>query len=415
MFLDDLIIKSGNLYMSATMNIRNGIIQDIAMSPLVNLNMEHKFLVTPGFVNCHIHPNQLMDRGLLDLLSVPEILSLQHIKNKKTNQDRYLHALFVLIDSIKSGATSIYSFASNPLPVIKAYKKLGAKGAVTCVFNDIWEGRGLQPKVSNISSVPQRFSALYQEKTENIDIHIGSDSLQSASNEMLKMLDWVASEYNTKVNIHISEGKDSVDLCLYHRKTTPVRLLNKLGVLNSNWNLIHSTNIDLEEVKIISENKANVILCAVSNLKTGAGIPLIEDLMNNCVNIGLGTDACSNNNTNNILNEAYVTMLLSGGITKNPHIIDDEYMLKCLTINGYKILGFAQVGSLKIGQPADLLLWSLKQNCFTPVKNKNYCSSLFYNAPDIKPHSVIIMGNKVVENYKFLDLNEDKLRLLVNR
>jgi 5-methylthioadenosine/S-adenosylhomocysteine deaminase len=414
MLLQNLILKDNKSYVSATIEIAEGIIKNIYKSSISNIDIERDFLVTPGFVNCHLHPSQLMDKGSLDFLSIPELLSLQHTQNTKTEQDRYIHALFVLMDAIKSGATSIYSVASNPLPIIKAYKRLNIKGAITCFFNDVWEGEGASPKICDIKSISQKFSALYKERTKDIDVHIGSASLQTASDQMLKFLNIIALEYNTKVNIHVGEGKESVQSCLDSRGSTPIRLLAKLGVLSSRWNLIHAINIDAEEIKIIADSGANIILCPISNSKTGAGIPPVDKFIKHAVNIALGTDACSNNNTNNILNEAYFTILLTHGINQTPALINSDMMMEWLTTNGYKTLGSAQTGKIEVGQPADLLLWSLKQNSFIPLRDKGYHSSLFYNAPDIKPHTVMVKGNKIIDNYKFLNIDEDKLRLLVH-
>lgn len=216
------------------------------------------------------------------------------------------------------------------------------------------------------------------------------------------------------MNLHVSEGVESVKSCINSRGTTPVRLLSELEVLNPNWNLIHVTNIDSIEAKIIADFGANVILCPVSNARTGVGIPPFVDLIKNNVTITLGTDACSNNNSNNILNEAYFANLLNNLVSNNSIYIGDDMLIKWLTTNAYKILGINQSGMIDIGQPADLLLWSLSENSFVPIYNQNYYSSIFFNAPDIKPHTVFIKGKKVIDNYTFLLLNEMVLKQLIN-
>ena len=335
-----------------------------------------------------------------------------HCDYKKTDQDRYIQALFVLMDSIKSGATSVYSVASNPLPVIEAYKSFGLPGAVTCFYNDQWEGYGDGPAFS--PAIEESFSKVYKEKTDRIDIHIGSASIESASNNLLKALHHIAQKYQTKVNIHVSEGLASVESCLKTRQSTPVRLLHNLGLLSENWNLIHAVNIDQEEIEMIAKAKAKVIHCPVSNAKTGVGIAPIRELEAANVTIGIGTDACSSNNTNNILNEAYFASLLQNAYHKNASVITLEKMRQWLTVNGYQILGKEQKGIIEKGEPADLLLWSLKEPAFVPVPYGNFDSTLINNAPDIKPHTVLIHGKPVVENYRFLLMDESRICVQAN-
>ena len=147
----------------------------------------------------------------------------------------------------------------------------------------------------------RKFSKFYEYNKPRLKIHIGSSSIQSSSNALLKLINDIAVNYNAKVNIHISEGQASVESCIKNRGTTPIRLLRQLKLLNQNWNLIHATSIDEEDVRIIADSGASVIHCPVSNAKTGAGIAPMSEFIKHKVTVGLGTDACSNNNTNNIL------------------------------------------------------------------------------------------------------------------
>ena len=395
---------------ASNITVRNGIIEKIEHLPLNPQEInEDDFYLTPGFVNSHLHPNQLFDRGILDDLAITSLLSNMHKNSQKTFADRYIQSLFTLMDAVRSGATSIYAVASEPEPVIQSFKFLNLSGAVACFFNDQWEGLGNSPKQTSIKQVEKIFADLYQYNNSQLKIHIGSSSIQSASDDLLLLFNDIAKNYNTKVNIHISEGSEAVASCIKHRGTTPIRLLKQLNVLNSRWNLIHATTIDEEEIKIIADSGAAIIHCPVSNAKTGVGIAPITELIRHNVTIGLGTDACSNNNTNNILNEAYFAKLLQCGTHKNPMVLTEQTLLEWLTINGYKMLDLPQHGILTIGEPANLLIWSLKEPAFVPLSYGNFNSTIFNNAPDIKPHSIILNGKRIINNYKFIYPREEEI------
>ncbi len=396
--------------------IENGKIRELKIIEKNCSNFSaNDFFVTPGFINAHLHPNQLLDRRLLDNLNTHSLLNRMHANFKKTYEDRHVQALFVLMDAIKSGATTICSVASNPMPVIDAYKKIGVKGSVSCFFNDQWETSDKAPKVVDMNSIEESFAELITHKTEKLDIHIGTASIRSASNDLLVFLNTLAKKYNSKVWMHLSECPEDIEVCKEKRGTTPIRLLEKLNVLNSFWSLIHTVAIDEEEIEILAKNNVSIIHCPVSNAKTGAGIAPIDKLMKAGVNITLGTDACSNNNTNNILNEAYFASLLYSSKNRDPQTVTNDRLLKWLTVNGYKMLGKSQTGSIEEGQSADLLLWELKRGVFFPLCYGNFYSSLFYNAPDIKPHTVLVDGETVVENYKITKLCEEEIKESVNK
>src|SRR5579883_500461 len=90
-------------YCLANITIQEGLIHTI--EPCSTDFLEAEFYVTPGFVNSHLHPNQLLDRRFLDEMSITELLHQMHGDYKKTDEDRYVQALFVLMEAIKSGAT----------------------------------------------------------------------------------------------------------------------------------------------------------------------------------------------------------------------------------------------------------------------------------------------------------------------
>ncbi len=414
--LKGVIVESAhNTYKQADIFIKNGVITKIDSFPIDATKISSKhFFVTCGFVNSHLHPNQLLDRRMLDNLPITNLLSAMHTTQQKDDTDRYNQAIVVLLDAIKSGATSIYAVASKPTPVIKAFKDIGVTGAISCFFNDVWEGEGNIPAQISLEDVEKAFSEYFKDNSDEVKIHIGSASILTASNDLLILFNDIANRYNTRINIHISEGMKSVETCFKKRGATPIRLLDNLGILNKNWNLIHATSVDYEEIEIIASSGASVIHCPVSNAKTGVGVAPILALYKNGVNIAIGTDACSNNNTNNILNEAYFAYLLQSALHKDPVAIKEETIFDWLTTNGLKIIDSFKSGKIEVGQRADLLLWSLQNTCFVPLPYGRLSSVFINNAPDAKPHTVLLAGKKVIENYCAVGLLEETAINAVN-
>jgi 5-methylthioadenosine/S-adenosylhomocysteine deaminase len=415
MILKDVIIYENNCLFLADIEIQKQTIENIVTRPYKYSKEDNKkFFVTPGFVNAHLHPNKLLSRGVLDDLNIEHLLSKMHISAKSDYNIKYKQALFTLADAIMHGSTTIYAVASNPSPVIEAFKYIGLKGAISCFFNDCWDGYGHKPLLTEFSLIKKKFNEVFKNHNEQVGIHIGTASTQSASNKLLILFDQIAEEFNAKVNIHISEGEKNVQNCLKYRNHTPIELLNELGVLNHRWNLIHATTMNKNEIKMIANNGANIILCPVSNAKIGVGIAPIRDFIEQKINLSLGTDACSNNNTNNILSEAYFAQLIFNATQQDGSFITYRQLYKWLTISGRSIFQMNDIGEIAIGQRADLLLWSLDNPSFSPLGQSNYLSKIFYNAPDIKPHTVILGGIKAVENYKFLLFDQHELLAELN-
>src|ERR1051326_3451044 len=77
-------------------------------------------------------------------------------------------------------------------------------------------------------------------------------------------------------------------------------------------------------------------------------------------------------------------------------------------------LGSNRKGLIEVGEPADLLFWSLNENAFTPVPYGNFDSALIYNAPDIKPYRIMIDGNIILDKYQFTIVSEKDIFEMVN-
>lgn len=399
-----ILERSKDVYYYADIIIAKGYITDILWIDKVELyTNDCKYFITPGFFNGHLHPNQLSDRGYCDKMGLDSILSLYHLTQKSKNfETRLLQSKIVILDAVMKGATSIYAVASNPMPIILSLSSLGMQGAVSCFFNDCWLLDGPAPAITDITGIRKHFEKYINYQSDYLDIHIGTASIMTASDNLLKLMHHISHDYNTKVNLHVSESINHVESCIKKRNVRPVALLKNLKVLDEKWNLIHCVNINDEEIKYISDSGANVIHCPVSNAKTGVGIAPIKKLINNKVNVVLGTDACSNNNTNNILNEAYFSILVNN-ISGKPMEEFDNEVWNMLTENANKVLDKNKLQATKYitkGKRANFLVWDLSEVSFCPRHNRNLKHALLYSAPDLKPISVYINGQQIIKDYK---------------
>ena len=87
-------------------------------------------------------------------------------------------------------------------------------------------------------------------------------------------------------------------------------------------------------------------------------------------------------------------------------------ILKMATINGAKALGFEKLGLVKENYLADLTIFDLNSNSFTP--RNNLISALVYSANSSDVESVICDGKFIMKNRKIVNIDEEKIRNLVN-
>lgn len=124
----------------------------------------------------------------------------------------------------------------------------------------------------------------------------------------------------------------------------------------------------------------------------------------------LGSDQAPGNNCNNMFNEMKFAAILNKVKLSDPRIFNATQSLRMATIEAAKVLGIDQeVGSLKEGKKADIILVNLEDPSFFPVLTKpirNIVPNLVYSARGHEVETVIIDGNVIMENRVILTINE---------
>ena len=101
------------------------------------------------------------------------------------------------------------------------------------------------------------------------------------------------------------------------------------------------------------------------------------------------------------MNEAYFATLIHSAMHQNPTLFTEETVFEWMTFNGLKIIDSTKSGRLEVGERADLLLWSLEDSAFIPLPYGRLKSVFINNAPDLKPHTILLKGKEVIKDYKF--------------
>ena len=135
---------------------------------------------------------------------------------------------------------------------------------------------------------------------------------------------------------------------------SPVKYLDSLGVLDENTLAIHSIHLTEEDFEILSKRGVKVCLCPRSNLYTGAGFPDLPRFLKYGIKLCLGTDSLASNDRLSIFEE--MKTLLNFYPSTDPLLI-----LKMGSVEGAKILGFEEYGTLREGAFANFLAISTSQ------------------------------------------------------
>ncbi|WP_455755664.1 aminofutalosine deaminase family hydrolase [Sulfurimonas sp.] len=119
--------------------------------------------------------------------------------------------------------------------------------------------------------------------------------------------------------------------------------------------LTHVTNANIDELKVISENKHTVIHCPISNRLLGNPTLNIKELNDNNIDWIVATDGLSSNYKLDLFEEMKMSLFMHSNA---PLLKFAQDLIKGVTINAAKALGL-NTGEIAVGKNADMIILDL--------------------------------------------------------
>lgn len=363
-----------------------------------------QMVVLPGLINNHTHSSMSLLRGYADDLNLQKWLKdkIWPAEAKLTGEDIYWGAMLSVIEMIKNGITTFTDMYFQMDEVAEVVKRTGIRAMLS---------EGLIEENDGIEGLNDAlgFALRWQDRAKGrIKTCLGPHSAYTCSKEYLKMIRDKAVSNNLIINIHISETEDEQKILKDKYGLTTVKLLNELDIFKADVIAAHCVHVTDKDLDILKEKDVNVVYNPKSNMKLSSGIAPISKMIEKNINVSYGTDGAASNNNLDLIEEARVGSYLQKVSTKDPTVLPINESLKMITVNGAKALGYENLGEIKEGYLADLILVN-KKNIVYQYPSYNYLSNIFYAGTGNDVNTVIVNGKIIMEDKKILRINEEKV------
>lgn len=314
---------------------------------------EHVLL--PGYINAHGHAAMSLFRGLAD--DRPLMTWLQdHIWPAEaqwvSGDFVYQGTQLAIAEMLRCGTTTFADMYFYSGDSIEAAIDAGIR---TVSFTPVLD-------------FPTNFAQNADEYIrKTLDVHskyrhqplahvgIGPHAPYTVSDEPLKEIATTASQLQMPVQIHLHETGFEVSQSIEERGMRPTQRLAELGFLNESVSCVHMTQIDEIDIDILRQTGASVVHCPESNLKLASGFCPVGTLLNEGVNVGIGTDGAASNNDLNIQGEMKTAAMLAKAVANDAASLPAMAALKMATIGSARALGIDELtGSIELNKYADL-------------------------------------------------------------
>jgi len=246
------------------------------------------------------------------------------------------------------------------------------------------------------------------EKDEYVYPCVGPHAPYTCSPNTLKKAMDLAEKYDVLFHIHVSETKHEVNEIKEKYGETPVKHLDKIGVLNDRVLTAHMVYPTEEEIEILAKRGVKVAHCPESNLKLASGIAPIPKMLEAGITIGIGTDGTASNDDLDLIGEIATCAKLHKGVNLDPTVVNARQALAMATIGGAKSIRLEdKLGSLETGKLADIILIDINDPHLQPIFDPY--THIVYSSTGKDVDTVIVNGNIVVSEKKVLTLCKDEL------
>ncbi len=332
-------------------------------------------VLIPGLVNAHTHLELTAFRGLLEALPFREwIAALQGAKTAVMTRARYLDAARSgIVEGLRAGITS-YADSCDSGVALQAMRDAGVRGIM---YQEVF---GPSPDPAAVSDAARelraKLAALEPLETDTQRLGVSPHAPYTVSDALFALV----ARAGRPMAIHLAESAEETALVrdaagpfadalrrrgipVAPRAASPVRLLEKLGVLAAKPLLIHCVRADDADQRLIAAHDCAVAHCPASNAKLGHGTAPLTELLALGVRTGLGSDSVASNDRMDLLDEARLAALHQRARGGDFSTLSAARALELATLGGARALGIAdRVGTLEVGKEADLAAFDLSDD-----------------------------------------------------
>jgi cytosine/adenosine deaminase-related metal-dependent hydrolase len=328
-------------------------------------------VVTPGLINTHHHLWQNLTRARAqDENLFGWLQTLYPVWARIDEEAEYAAARCGLAELALSGCTTVFDHHYLFPPgreglleaEIRAARELGVRIVASRGSMDLGQSDGGLPPDSVVED-PDDVLAATEAAAKladgaQVEIAAAPCSPFSVTKELMRESAELARKLGLRLHTHLAETVEEAEFAQEKFGCTPVEYVEELGWLAEDVWCAHCVHLSAEDVAKFSRQDVGVAHCPSSNMRLGAGMAPVRELLDAGVRVGLGVDGSASNERGDLFLEIKQALLVArarGG----PKAMTARDALRLGTRGSAAVLGREDIGQLAPGKRADFAVWSI--------------------------------------------------------
>lgn len=202
----------------------------------------------------------------------------------------------------------------------------------------------------------------------------------------------LADRFATGLHIHLSTSSEEDDFCRLHYGCSAVEQMRRIGVLDRRLIAAHCLTIPDEDLAALAAAPFTALLAPSSCMRAGMPAAPLRRFLEAGVDVALGTDNVTANNSYDLFKEMQVLGKLSSYRERVPNPVPARTIVEMVTTRAAAALGLGDVtGALEAGKQADLIALDLVEVGWGPAAQDVY-TALVYSIGALHVTDVMAAG-----------------------
>lgn len=400
--------------------------------------------VHPGFIECHMHASFQTIRGaladqLIEADAFPEFESA--FFNAVNEEEEYLAVVLSAMEMIRNGTTCFLEAGTvmEPAAAARAAEHVGIRAIIGDAF--IWDQpQGLSQGDTGcavcdsaararpvLARAPKDFDEamarmggqLHRNEDPNALVtgHVVILGLGTASERLMMEAKARADAAGVVLNLHQSYSPADTEADrVQYGGVDPLVHLKAIGFLDRNIVFGHANHLTDAECEAILETGPSIAWAPAASMMWGRGGCIHgrhAELWRRGANIGFGSDSPNWSNDFDIWRQANMAVMMARDVHGDRTYLVAEDGFDMATRGGAVACGMTdRIGSIEVGKRADIVIHTLDRPEMIPTTNM--IRNLFYASRSRSVHTVIVDGKVVLEEGRFVALDESQTLAAIN-
>ncbi|MCZ4610755.1 amidohydrolase [Streptomyces sp. Lzd4kr] len=356
----------------------------------------------PGLVNCHTHAPMVTLRGVAEDLPIEEWFNdvVWPIESNLTEKDVELGARLACAEMIRAGVTCFADHYFSMDAVAAVVEECGIRAHLGEAF---FSSQGPQGREKSVEFALRHRGGAGGRITTALAPH----APYTVDDADLAATAALARDHGLPVHLHAAENRDQAETSLARHGVTPIEVLRRTGILDTDVLIAHGTGILDSDLPLLeaADGSTAVATAPRGYLKfawpTTTPVRALHDIG---IPVGLATDGAASNNSLDVWESMALTALVQKSTNGDPRWLTARQALHHATLQSARAVGLGdRLGTLAPGRRADIVLVDLSGPHTQPVHD--LAATLVHSARSSDVRTTVVDGRILMRDRELLTID----------